>query len=53
MAYPYFYIVSWQALADRNVEPIPLKFKEHFGILDGTALLASVAAVSLDYESIY
>jgi phenylalanine ammonia-lyase len=41
-------VSSQKALADHNVEPIPLKSKEHLGILNGTAFSASVAALALN-----
>ncbi|KDQ55092.1 hypothetical protein JAAARDRAFT_134454 [Jaapia argillacea MUCL 33604] len=39
---------SRQALAEHNIEPIPLQSKEHLGILNGTAFSASVAALALN-----
>jgi phenylalanine ammonia-lyase len=41
-------VPSQKALADHNIEPIPLKSKEHLGILNGTAFSASVAALALN-----
>lgn len=41
-------VSSRKALADHNIEPLPLKSKEHLGILNGTAFSASVASLALN-----
>jgi len=41
-------VSSQKALANHNIEPIPLKSKEHLGILNGTAFSASVASLALN-----
>jgi phenylalanine ammonia-lyase len=41
-------VSSRKALADHNIEPIPLQSKEHLGILNGTAFSASVASLALN-----
>lgn len=40
-------VSSREALASHNIEPIPLKSKEHLGILNGTAFSAAVASLAL------
>ena len=39
---------SNKALAQHNIQPIPLQTKEHLGILNGTAFSASVASLALN-----
>ena len=41
-------VSSREALAEYKIEPIPLKSKEHLGILNGTAFSASVASLALN-----
>jgi phenylalanine ammonia-lyase len=41
-------VSSQKALAEHNIEPIPLQSKEHLGILNGTAFSASVASLALN-----
>ncbi|KAJ6520740.1 L-Aspartase-like protein [Mycena capillaripes] len=41
-------VSSVEALSAHNIEPIPLAYKEHLGILNGTAFSASVACLVLN-----
>ncbi|EGO26247.1 hypothetical protein SERLADRAFT_447477 [Serpula lacrymans var. lacrymans S7.9] len=41
-------VSSRKALADHNIDPLPLASKEHLGILNGTAFSASVASLALN-----
>ena len=41
-------VSSRKALANHNIDPIPLQFKEHLGIVNGTAFSASVASLALN-----
>ncbi|KZP27572.1 phenylalanine ammonia-lyase [Athelia psychrophila] len=45
---PRSILPSTVALAQAGIKPLPLKSKEHLGILNGTAFSASVAALALN-----